>query len=85
VVDGEYRYVRSPRPGDGYKEELFDLSADVDQLEDVHAERAEVAERMSALADSYLEGKPPWGEEAPSLEMDEMQLQQLRALGYAVP
>jgi arylsulfatase A-like enzyme len=85
VVDGEYRYVRSPRPGDGYDEELFDLSADVDQLEDVHAERAEVAERMSALADSYLEGKPPWSEEAPSLEMDEMQLQQLRALGYAVP
>ena len=27
----------------------------------------------------------PWGVETPTLEMDEIQLNQLRALGYALP
>jgi arylsulfatase A-like enzyme len=85
VIDGEYRYVRLPKRGGGYDEELFDTSSDASELEDVHVERKEVVERLSALADRYLEGEPPWSEETPGLEIDEIQLQQLRALGYQVP
>jgi hypothetical protein len=51
----------------------------------VLAEEPEVAERLRVLAESYLEGKPPWDSPAPMLELDEIQLNQLRALGYAVP
>jgi hypothetical protein len=40
---------------------------------------------MSALADTYLESEVFWEEGVPSLELDEIQLNQLRALGYQVP
>jgi hypothetical protein len=33
----------------------------------------------------YLESRPSWDGEAKPLELDELQLNQLRALGYAVP
>jgi arylsulfatase A-like enzyme len=85
VVDGPYRYVRVTRPGGGYDEELFDAGADVAELEDVKDRDPEVLERLSEAADGYLERQPPWKEAAPILEIDEMQLNQLRALGYKVP
>ena len=40
---------------------------------------------MSTLTDRYLENEVLWKEGAPSLELDEIQLNQLRALGYQVP
>ena len=32
-----------------------------------------------------MNSKPPWQQSAPRLELDEMQLNQLRALGYKLP
>ena len=42
---------------------------------------------MTALAKTYIEHSPapPWGDAAPALEIDEIQLNQLRALGYQIP
>ncbi len=85
MLEGNYRYVRLPQMGGAYEEELFDLSVDPAELDDVRAEHVEVAERMRAMADAYLAQEPPWSVESPTLEMSEMQLQQLRALGYKVP
>jgi len=85
VIEGGYRYVRLPQKDGSYSEELFDLAADSAELRSVQPEHPEVTERMRAMADGYLEQEPPWSEVAPSLEMDEMQLRQLRALGYKVP
>ncbi len=85
VVDGRYRYVRTPRDGGGYDEELFDTASDAAELEDFHERSADVTARLSALADAYLENEPPWEGGAPTLEIDEIQLNQLRALGYKVP
>ena len=35
--------------------------------------------------EAYLASRPPpWGDDAPTVEIDEMQLNQLRALGYGV-
>ena len=85
IVDGSYRYVRTPRADGGHVDELFDVERDPAELEDVAAQQGEITERMSAMADRYLEGESPWQGETPTLEMDEMQLNQLRALGYAVP
>jgi arylsulfatase A-like enzyme len=85
VVDGRYRYVRTPQRGGDTTEELFDLEEDVVELTDVSAEHPDVVARLRERVDGYLAGEPPWEGGAPSLEIDEMQLQQLRALGYKVP
>jgi len=85
IVDRGYRYVRTPTPAGGHHEELFDMGRDAAELEDVAPQQPEILDRMSALTDRYLEGEPPWQGGTPSVEIDEMQLNQLRALGYAVP
>ena len=48
------------------------------------AEQPEVADRLRAEVEHYLESTPPW-EDVPTVEIDEMEANQLRALGYAVP
>ena len=85
VLDGRYRYVRNPLERGGYDEELFDTTADTLELEDIGKDEAEITARLSALADAYLMQKPTWEGGTPELEIDEIQLQQLRALGYKVP
>jgi arylsulfatase A-like enzyme len=90
VADGKYRYVTGPaahgQVGEAKFEELFDSEADAPELVSVLDEQPEVAERLRRQAQAYLEATPEsWGVEAPTLEIDEMRLQQLRALGYQVP
>ena len=41
-------------------------------------------ERLGQAADAYLAEEPRWGE-APTRELDELELNLLRALGYALP
>jgi hypothetical protein len=36
------------------------------------------------MAEEYLESEPTWGE-APTRELEELELNLLRALGYALP
>ena len=67
------------------REQLFHWREDPREQRDVLAEEPEVASQLRALAGEYLEARPPWKGGAPVLEMDEMQLNQLRALGYALP
>ncbi len=86
VARGPYRYVLETRFKGRDVESLFDAGADPGELTNVLRERADVAEEMRGLARAYLESSPaPWGAEAEKLELDEIQLNQLRALGYAVP
>ena len=86
VSDGSFRFVRVAGTDGDVREELFDASADARELRNVAEEQPEVASRMRSLVRGYLEGPPPpWGEEAPALEIDEVQLNQLRALGYSLP
>jgi arylsulfatase A-like enzyme len=83
VTDGTFRYV-SVEQGRRRVEQLFDARSDPRELEDRAAEDPEALARLRELADAYLEAVPPWGE-APTREIDELELNQLRALGYAVP
>jgi hypothetical protein len=82
-VDGALRYVRIELPDDRRIEQLFDATHDPRELRDFAAERPEVLERLSAVADDYYETEPAWGE-APTREMDELELNLLRALGYKI-
>jgi len=83
VADGTLRYVRETNRGQRF-ERLFDSASDPPELHDRAAEDPESLARLRGIADAYLEIVPPWGD-APEREIGELELNQLRALGYAVP
>jgi arylsulfatase len=84
VADGSLRFVRLVNQGAADTEQLFDASVDPRELQDLAGERPEELARLRAQADAYLESKPTWGA-PPTREIGELELNQLRALGYAVP
>ncbi len=83
VTEGSLRLllpVNDPR-----RVELYDLTADPAERQNVAGERAEDRDRMVAAARGHLEGASiPWGKEPAEVELDELRLNQLRALGYMV-
>jgi arylsulfatase A-like enzyme len=83
IAEGPLRYVRG-RHGGVPIEQLFDARRDPAELEDISGQEAETVERLRAAADAYLETEPEWGE-VPTRELGELELNQLRALGYALP
>jgi len=65
--------------------ELYDKWQDPHEQRNVAKDWPEVYEDLTAKAEAYLASRPPpWGDDAPTVEIDKMQLQQLRALGYGV-
>jgi arylsulfatase A-like enzyme len=86
IRDGHFRYIQFRGPkGKLIREQLFDSDADAHEREDHLADQPAAAERLRAEADRYLASRPVWDGETKPLELDELQLNQLRALGYAVP
>ncbi|MDG2049121.1 MAG: sulfatase [Myxococcota bacterium] len=83
VVDGPYRYVRHTA-GPSVQESLFDAEEDPLELQDLAEEQPEKLIELRARGVEYLETSPAWGE-ASTREIGEMELNQLRALGYAIP
>lgn len=83
LASDQWRYVHwSDRPEQG---ELYDLSVDPGEQHDVAAAHPEVVAKLRADVEAHLTPPPaPWGDSVPVLELDEMQLNQLRALGYGV-
>jgi arylsulfatase A-like enzyme len=61
--------------------ELYDLSTDPRETRNLAAE----LDRLTQTAKSHVEGAAiPWGKEPGQVELDELRLNQLRALGYVV-
>ena len=83
VNRGRWRLIyRAGLPG---RSELYDKWQDPLEQLDLAAEQPELIKDLNATAISYLESRPPpWGEDTPTIEIDEMQMNQLRALGYGV-
>ena len=81
VLQGEYRFV-SGRDITGKFYEALLLQEDGQRANQIEA-YPEIAERLRLIAEKHLETEPAFGIEA--IEMDEMQLDQLRALGYELP
>jgi arylsulfatase A-like enzyme len=82
VNQGQWRLMF--RAGNPERTELYDKSADPREQHNIAGEQPEVTERLTERAVGYLKSPlPPWGE-TPSVEVDEMQMNQLRALGYGV-
>ena len=88
VTEGGYRFVvRSAIEDDEASkpvEELFNSESDPRELDDLFVSESDIADRLRAAGDAWLQEKPPWGE-APRREIGELELNQLRALGYAIP
>jgi len=83
VTDGTLRYflpVEYPE-----RAQLYDDATDPKESIDLHAQRTEDAARLRKLADGYLENtQSPWGKQPDKVDVDEMRLNQLRALGYII-
>jgi sulfatase-like protein len=85
VSEDGLRYVSVRGGGTRDSEQLFDAKTDPLERQDLAAHRPDDAERLRKVADAYLESPPVWNSAPPTLELDEIQLNQLRALGYALP
>jgi arylsulfatase A-like enzyme len=83
VDQGRWRLIhRAAAPN---RAELYDKWEDPREQRDVALEQPELTEALSEKASAYLQSPPPaWGENAQRIEIDEMQMNQLRALGYGV-
>ena len=88
IALGDYRYVLqigTDEVGDPRIESLFDAGSDPLERENVIESNPEIAADMRSLAEEYLASPPPpWGTGPVSVEIDEMEANQLRALGYAI-
>ena len=65
--------------------ELYHLGQDPNEQHNIAAQEPESAARLEKLAEGYVTSPlPPWGYQAPSVELGDMMLNQLRALGYKI-
>jgi arylsulfatase A-like enzyme len=83
VTDDQLRvFVPMNEPDDT---ELYDWASDPTEQNDQAAERSEEVATYRGLAERYVaDDEPPWGVGAGTVELEEMQLNQLKALGYRI-
>ena len=84
VTDGSRRFIT--RIAEDAEEELFEHTSDPDEQHNLIDEASEDPADLRALVKEYVEsgGEPPWGAAAGEIELDEMRLNHLRALGYII-
>ncbi|MCH7862628.1 MAG: hypothetical protein IH998_13300 [Proteobacteria bacterium] len=81
--EGRWRLIY--RPYAPKTSELYDTWQDPREQRNLADDWPEVFEDLTVKAEAYLASRPPpWGDDAPTVEIDKMQLNQLRALGYGV-
>jgi arylsulfatase A-like enzyme len=79
---GRYRLIRDSRsPGE---DQLYDVEIDSGEFQDISASSRGIVEELGAQIDEYMTQSAPWDGGAPEIELDEMHLRQLRALGYSI-
>jgi choline-sulfatase len=83
VLDDEYRYVRVDQHS-GRIEQIFDYREDPAEMRDRLGDKPDGLANLQQIAETYLGQQPPWGS-SPRREINELELNQLRALGYALP
>jgi hypothetical protein len=82
VHQGDFRLIHDYRKPD--VDTLYKLPSDPFEHQDVAGEFPGIVAALRARVDAYLEQAPVWAGGAPEIELDEMHLRQLRALGYSV-
>ena len=84
LASRDHRFVSYLGEGGARIERLFDTGADPAELRSVVAERPELAAEMRERADAMAKIDPVWGQPEEVL-LKELELRQLRALGYVLP
>ena len=65
--------------------QLFNKKSDPGETKNIAKKHEDVVAALQAEVDAYLEqDEAPWPEENLSVELDDMELNQLRALGYGI-
>src|SRR5262245_7969895 len=83
VSDGSLRLLLPLKHPD--EVELYDLAADPGETHNLAGERAADLDRLEQAAKVHVEGAAiPWGKAPGEVDLDELRLNQLRALGYVV-
>lgn len=82
VREDSYRLIHDVN--DPEQDRLFDLSSDLGEFTNLASELPETLAKLQERAKLYLEGETPWEGGAPEIELDELHLRQLRALGYSI-
>lgn len=89
VAKGSFRYViklLADSPQTPPVEELYDESTEAGARVDVVESKPEILGELRDVAKRYLESSPPaWAGETETVELDEKEAAELRALGYAQP
>jgi choline-sulfatase len=80
IVEGDHRYVIGNRADGSHFEELYSIKDG--QRADQSDKEPELAAKLRAVAELQLKSQPAHG--PGSVKMDQMQLDQLRALGYDI-
>lgn len=81
VNDGSYRLIRGEAESAG--DMLFDRTTDPGEQLDLSKANPDIAADLATALDDYLEQRPDF-ESIPHVELNDMELRQLRALGYMV-
>ncbi|MBY0400862.1 sulfatase [Myxococcota bacterium] len=82
VQEGQYRLLHDVNHPE--KDLLFDVASDPLERRNVAAEVPDALAKLQDRAKLYLEGRTPWDGGAPEIELDDLSLRQLRALGYSI-
>ena len=87
LTEGPYRYVSTPVGAGRRLEELFSSEGDRLEARNLARENPELLLRFRESVRAHVEDSAPspWGVEVETLDVDEINLDQLRALGYALP
>ncbi len=82
VRAGPYRLIH--RVNDPANDELYDTQNDARETSNLASALPEPLAKLRERAKLYLQAGTPWEGGAPEIEIDQLQLRQLRALGYSV-
>jgi len=63
---------------------LYDVESDRAEQSDIASAYPDVLNKLQSIAADYLQLTSPWEGGAPEIELDQMHLRQLRALGYSI-
>jgi arylsulfatase A-like enzyme len=66
------------------RSQLFDIEADPGEHTAISEDHPEATARLRDALETYLATEPVWSDGVPQVELDEMQMGQLRALGYVL-
>ena len=82
IREGNYRLIHNVNEPD--RDLLYDVKSDEAEFVNIAADAPGVLKTLRSTAEQYLELESPWEGGAPEVDLDEMSLRQLRALGYSI-